>query len=80
MREMCARAEEREDIENIDDNNNCFFFFFFFFFFLAVGKKESLVANAVGHESNKKQARMPPNPDRDYRGQIIRRRGREHFV
>ena len=35
----CARAEEREDIENIDDNNNCFFFFFFFFFFLAVGKK-----------------------------------------
>jgi hypothetical protein len=76
MREMCARAEEREDIENIDDNN-CFFFFFFF---LAVGKKESLVANAVGHESNKKQARMSPNPDRDYRGQIIRRRGREHFV
>jgi hypothetical protein len=75
MREMCARAEEREDIENIDDNN-CFFFFFFF---LAVGKKES-VANAVGHESNKKQARMSPNPDRDYRGQIIRRRGREHFV
>jgi hypothetical protein len=75
MREMCARAEEREDIENIDDNNNCFFFFF-----LAVGKKESLVANAVGHESNKKQARMSPNPDRDYRGQIIRRRGREHFV
>jgi hypothetical protein len=74
MREMCARAEEREDIENIEDDNNCFFFFF-----LVVGKKES-VANAVGHESNKKQARMSPNPDRDYRGQIIRRRGREHFV
>jgi hypothetical protein len=80
MREMCARAEEREDIENIEDDNDCFFFFFFeFFFFLVVGKKES-VANAVGHESNKKQARMSPNPDRDYRGQIIRRRGREHFV
>jgi hypothetical protein len=78
MREMCVRAEEREDIENNDDNNNCFFFFFFFF--LAVGKKESIVANAVGHESNKKQARMSSNPDSDYRGQIIRRRGREHFV
>ena len=79
MREMRVLAEEREDIENIDDNNNCFFFFFFFFL-LAVGKKESLVANAVGHESNKKQARMPPNPDRDYRGQIIRRRGGEQLV
>jgi hypothetical protein len=75
MREMRVLAEEREDIENIDDNN-CFFFFFFF---LAVGKKES-VANAVGHESNKKQTRMSSNPDRDYRGQIIRRRGREQLV
>ena len=40
MREMRVLAEEREDIENIDDNN-CFFFFFFFFF-LAVGKKNLL--------------------------------------
>ena len=78
MREMRVLAEEREDIENIDDNNNCFFFFFFFFF-LAVGKKES-VANAVGYESSKKQTRMSSNSDRDYRGQIIRRRGREQLV
>jgi len=70
MREMRVLAEDREDIENNDDNNNCFFFF------LVVGKKES-VATTVGHESNKKQTRMSSNPDRDYRGQISRRRGRE---
>jgi len=73
MREMCILAEERVYIENNDDNNNCFFFFFFF------GKKES-VATAVGLESNKKQARMSSNPDRDYRGQISRWRGREQLV